>query len=1303
LNWTRPRRCGRRAAGLLWVGALLLTAGGSLPLVAAQTPPEPPAEPPPRPPAAPSDTTGQAALRWQVERPRRAASLIVADRTVYRMVGNEAISYYYGNVYLDRDTVVVRADSAHVFRDRDLVRLFDNVRIRHYDSRITSDWAEYRRDLGEVDLRGHVRVIEADALASGRFGELRDNLQLLRLYEDALLVGPDYTVRADTLLRDRRLDYGEAFGRVRVMNPDGGSLVTGRHGRFAADGSWAEVDRDPAFETREEGGDPVRSVARNMRFFEAEERVVMTDSVRIAQGHLRAFADTAISYGRERMVLLGTPHLEQGDRRRMYGEQIEFYYRDGALYRVILLGQARMEDSEPDSLAALYRGLPALDVIEGDSITVHFRQGRIQRTDVIGRAHSIYVPVDQRDEVAYNDVKGDTLVLRFADQRVREVEVRGNMSGVYHFANLARLRGPQPAGLDSAAVDSRAALARVDSLAARAGVDSLRAAAADSAAAANFLLASAASLLAAADSLATAASATLDFAGRAEQVDYSGHRVLFDLPGRSIAVSHDARLTYGTMTLGARDVVLDIESRELYADGDPVLEDKETIVGKQMGYDFANKTGAVREGVTTFDGYYYAGDAINRYPDGSLKICSGRMTSCDREQPHYHFWADKMKMRLGDRVVGAPVVMHVGHVPIFALPFYFKSLKEGRRSGILFPNFNFGWSSREGRYIRDLGYFWATNDYTDFTFEIDYNERRELAWRVRNRYVKRDAFTGGFDYNRLKKLEEESGVASEWQFNWVHDQPKLFDDYKVNVKVQMASQELSRNNLAANTGRDIIDSYLKSSAYVSRTTSFGGMSLNAERTEYINARDDDPTTDEPLYAMTLPSLSLSVKQWTLGRELGPGERSTLLGALGRNTTFSQGYSLSSQDGETEETRTRRQAANGNWGLTLRPPRVGIFNVNFGANSAWAWTRTDVAGYRYDSSDSTWTDITDVVESSRPSVSFSSGVSTTLYGVFPVRLGPLQAIRHTLNLTTGVSYRPQLGSKQERGNSYSFSVGNRFDVKYLGRSDRDTTATAKKIDGLIDWGLSTSYNPEAERGWGQIGSSVTFRPGTSRNLNFTLKQAVDPYAWHVVSTQFTYGFGFSGRFDTGYAGHAREDERSAAIERLGPAGVDSLAAAGADTVQMDDSWGPAGQMGEPDDYYGGNFGGLGGAGGAAGRDETEGGRFIPWNLGGSLSLNRRTGADETTARASINLGARLTRDWDFRYSASFDLAEGTTTRQEYRLQRDLHCWRLEFTRTVSSTNSEFGFRFYLKAIPELKLTRGREDLLGTAGGLGSLLQ
>ena len=35
---------------------------------------------------------------------------------------------------------------------------------------------------------------------------------------------------------------------------------------------------------------------------------------------------------------------------------------------------------------------------------------------------------------------------------------------------------------------------------------------------------------------------------------------------------------------------------------------------------------------------------------------------------------------------------------------------------------------------------------------------------------------------------------------------------------------------------------------------------------------------------------------------------------------------------------------------------------------------------------------------------------------------------------------------------SFSVGNRFDIKYLGEADSDSTRAVKKLDGLLDWAI-----------------------------------------------------------------------------------------------------------------------------------------------------------------------------------------------------------------------------------------------------------
>jgi hypothetical protein len=142
-----------------------------------------------------------------------------------------------------------------------------------------SDWAEYRHERGEADLRGNVRVVEAVAVATRGAASCARTAAALRLMDEALLVTPEYTIAADTLVRDQRLDHGEAFGNVHHHRSRTATVVTGDHGFFAYDGSWAEVDREPTLRTRRGGSEPVESAARVMRFYRYEDRVVMIDTV----------------------------------------------------------------------------------------------------------------------------------------------------------------------------------------------------------------------------------------------------------------------------------------------------------------------------------------------------------------------------------------------------------------------------------------------------------------------------------------------------------------------------------------------------------------------------------------------------------------------------------------------------------------------------------------------------------------------------------------------------------------------------------------------------------------------------------------------------------------------------------------------------------------------------------------------------------------------------------------------------------------------------------------------------------------
>jgi lipopolysaccharide export system protein LptA len=1246
---------------------------------------------------------------------------VTADRMINRVVDGREILDLYGNVFIDRDTLTLRADTARVYRDTQVYRFRGRVRLRQQAALLTCARAEYRRTTGEGDFEDGVRVEEEGVIGTSARGESRRAGDLLRLIGEARLVTPEYTVFADTIIRDRVAEEGEASGRVKIVEPEAKTLVTGDHAVFSRDGGFAHVDRNPVLTSRERGRDRLEAWSREMLFFRDEERAVLVDSVRILQGRTEAASDSAFIFGRERLVLRGRPQVWIGAESRMYGTEIEFRYQDEGLERIILRGSALMEDTTPDSLARHFAGLPSLDVLEGDTIVVEISDDQVRRSTVLGNAHSIYVPTDLEDEVAFNDVRGDTIVIHFRDEEVRRVEVSGTMSGIYHFAQLAQLRRLGAAG----------APARADSLGAAAPPDSVAAAGVppDSVAAADGLPAPAAP-----DTAVTAAApdtaAVYDFRGGAEQVEYSGGRVIFRLARRRIEVEREAKLTYGTMTLTAADVDFDTRKRELFAAGEPVLVDQDqTLTGDRMGYDFAYKTGVVGAGVTSFDKNYYTGKEIKRFQDGTLKINSGCMTSCDLERPHYHFWAHKMKIKLKDMVVAKPIVLKIGEVPVFALPFYFKSLKTGRRSGIHWPSFEFGWTDRDGRYIRDFGYYWATSDYLDFDWRGDYNERRDLRFSLTNRYVKRYAFNGGISYYRSLTLGD-GPRQKEWRLNWNHRQDTLLDEYKLIAEVRLASRELTSNN-PGSSALTTTPGEMKSNVRLSRSWSFMNANLSMSRNEFINADDDDPATDKPVYNMTLPSLSLGFRQITLKGQLKPGQRGSFLGDLLRSTDFGQSYSFNARRAQTELLETRDYDAGGSWSLGVRPPRLGIFNLATGVSGRASWSRKESSGLdfvetvvdTFFSADDTTTVERDVfaavdeVEENRArSLSINSSIGTTLYGILPVRVGALQAIRHTLRFNVGHSYQPRLGDRQQRAQSFSFRLENNFDIKYLKGAGDDSTRETAKLDGVLNWSLATSYNPdrdfdprrEGDQRWQTISSAINIKPGRSQNLNLRMSNSIDPYARKILSTELRYGLNLRGRFDTGGVAEVEEERRSQALDllaaadssRAGPGAEGEGAVELEDDVRFPDElggdrWADDDQM---DEEFAGSSRPLGGPRGE--QDETEGGRFIPWNLSSSFSYATRSGDREPRASGNLRLALQPTSNWEFSYDVGFDLNSGTLTRQNWSLSRDLHCWRLEFRRSIIGGRNQWGFRLYLIAIPAVEVPRGDRDLLGTARGLGS---
>ena len=102
----------------------------------------------------------------------------------------------------------------------------------------------------------------------------------------------------------------------------------------------------------------------------------------------------------------------------------------------------------------------------------------------------------------------------------------------------------------------------------------------------------------------------------------------------------------------------------------------------------------------------------------------GIFTDCDLEEPHYHFGAGELKVIRGDVMVARNVTFNFRDVPVFWLPFFVQSMKQGRRSGLLFPRFGVNDIARNSatyrRRIEDVGFYWAISDYLGAEMALDW-------------------------------------------------------------------------------------------------------------------------------------------------------------------------------------------------------------------------------------------------------------------------------------------------------------------------------------------------------------------------------------------------------------------------------------------------------------------------------------------------------------------------------------------------------------------------------------------------------
>ncbi|WP_319509194.1 putative LPS assembly protein LptD [uncultured Draconibacterium sp.] len=789
-------------------------------------------------------------------------------------------------------------------------------------------------------------------------------------------------------------------------------------------------------------------------------------------------------------------------------------------------------------------------------------------------------------------------------------------------------------------------------------------------------------------------------------IDYTAiDSMIVSLDGQKVYLYNQAKVTYQNIELEAYYIELDLNTKEIYAEGilDSVGEMTQKPLFKQgseeyesetMRYNFETEKAFITKVVSAQGEGFIHSDRTKKIGEEVFITKDAKYTTCDADHPHFYLHLTKAKVVSNKKIITGPAYMVLEDFPIYfpILPFGYFPNSPTYSSGILIPKY--GEEQNRGFFLRDGGYYWAASEYFDLAVQGDIYSKGSWGTRIKTNYKKRYKFGGNFGFEYAKNKYGEEGfesysVGTQYKILWSHSQ-----DAKANP-----NQTFSASVNISSSGYDKQNAYDMNDYLTTTKSSSISYSRKFENTPFnmsMNLRHSQNTKDSTM-SLSLPEMTFSMAKIYPFRKKNRSGKIKFYEKFGLNYTANFKNSINAKEDEILSSSFATDWKNGvRHNLPISFPSFNLFNhINFSPgisyNEKWYFKKYN---YNYEAGGEYTGNPSSIPENVRIDTitglnriydyAYSISASTNIYGMYIPRNpdSKIKGIRHKMTPSISFSYRPDFGAEhygywQEvqvdsagntryfdtnlggiyggspgRGESgaISFSLNNNLEMKKL--DTRDSTKTDeeqsyKKVKLIDNLSISSSYNLIAD----SLNLSVfnirarTTVAGVSINMGTTL----DPY---MVDENYRriHKYAWNERSGIKKLGRVTRANLSFGMNFNSK---DKKKDGNKEGENKEGAPGPGEEVLPPiyDDYI--DF-------------------SMPWDFGFDYSLNY-TGATSTNPNGKVTqtLGLRgnisITDKWQMSAMTNFDIQEGEFALTSFRLNRDLHCWNMSFNFVP------FGFR------------------------------
>lgn len=773
--------------------------------------------------------------------------------------------------------------------------------------------------------------------------------------------------------------------------------------------------------------------------------------------------------------------------------------------------------------------------------------------------------------------------------------------------------------------------------------------------------------------------------------------IKFQVDSQVVYLFGEAVVTYGDIKLKSAFIRLDMKNNLVDAlpmpdssgklNGFPEFSDgNQQFKAGKMKYNIKTKKGKIYDVDTQEGEGYLHGEAVKKDSSNVVYMSSGRYTTCNLDEPHYHFALKKLKVIPEDKIITGPANLVVGGVPTpLAIPFGFFPNQKGRSSGIILPQY--GEAANIGFFLKDGGYYWGINDFVDLTLQGDIYTRGSYALRGRSNYNNRYHYSGGLEMNYANIRVGEEGFPN-YQLNrdffvrWRHTQDAKANPYnRFAADVNMGTSNYNSLN-SANTG-DLLSNTFQSTVRFDR--SFPTLPLNLN----ISARQAQNTRNRTM-DIILPEANLLMSRIFLFRPKNfagtPAWWQNIgISYSGRITNQLNTTDTSLFGGLVDWRRELKNGLNHQIPLTTQLSVFKYLTLSPGLTYTESWYLQSIRKRFDEDLRAVRTDTLRGFAANRE-MNLNATVRTVLYGMYVFKGGPIKAIRHAMTPSAGMVYTPMLSALPEvqsdsagtrvkyspfEGSLYgpgnirerallNYSLVNNIEMKV--KSASDTVTGTKKVKLFDNISLSGNYDLMADSfQFSAIDINARCQPLPIVFFNFNASAnpyRLDPVSGRVLNELLVeydnkWARLTTASFAMGLNLRSKQGTPANQSARVSQEEIDAVNA-------------------NRDLYVDFN---------------------IPWtlNLSYNYILSRPAFSSTITQAISASGDINVTQKWKVGVNTGYDVIARQFTFTSINVYRDLHCWEMRFNFVPFGLRKSYSLDINVKAsvLQELKLSRKRD--------------